>query len=524
MHFLISDLTPSVGIASSVFGLGVLAWWRNRWARGSAVFALIAMILALWTSVDWFQEMQASALPQQITVWRVMFYLSACLAPSLALHASAIQGARPFRLKTFLTYAVSLALFFVIDSAFLLRGAYPNAAIGYALLDIGVVAAIVFHIGTFATVAARLLPASYDESASRDDRRRLVYAFVLLALFLIAGLAQFVDGPIPDGLTVSILAGTFFVVSSMAFIRVRLFEVEVTPLEVFLLLLISGASVLVLEADATADAFLSFVGVALVGVFGVMAVNAVRREAARRRAVERMNCALVSVDEEKTDFVNMMAHQLRGPLGGIRFSSDMLIRGDYGALPEKARDVIRLIKNSADRLLSLSETALNAARSEAGVFRTERTIVNPTAEIQTLLGEVRPFAVAKGIALEACISDVSERLSIDAEILRNVTFNLVDNAIKYTDEGRVDVEVFMRDGRLTVEVTDTGAGLSHEDIEGLFKRFHRAGDGKRQGVGLGLYVVKKLLDAAHGSVAVESPGRGKGSRFTADIPCGQVDG
>ncbi|MFH1078355.1 MAG: HAMP domain-containing sensor histidine kinase [Patescibacteria group bacterium] len=524
MHLLTSSLTPSIGIAASVFGLGVLAWWRNRWARGSFLFALIAMVLALWTSVDWFQGMRTSALPSQITVWRVMFYLSACFAPSLALHASAILGARPFRLKTFVTYAVSLALFFLIDSAFLLRASYPAAALGYALLDFGVISAVVFHMGALATVAARLMPASYDESSPRDDRRRMIYGFVLLALFLLAGFFQFVASPLPAGMVVATLALGFFVVSAMAFIRVRLFEIEVTPLEVFLLLLISGATVVVLESDTAAAAILSFVRAAFIGVFGVMAVNAVRREAARRRAVERMNCALVSVDEEKTDFVNMMAHQLRGPLGGIRFSSDMLIRGDYGALPEKARDVIRLIKNGADRLLSLSETALNAARSEAGVFRTERTIVDPTAEIQTLLGEVRPFAVAKGIALEARISDVPERLSIDAEILRNVTFNLVDNAIKYTDEGRVDVEVFLRDGRLTVEVTDTGAGLSHADIEGLFKRFHRTGDGKRQGVGLGLYVVKKLLDAAHGSVAVESPGRGKGSRFTAEIPCGQVDG
>ncbi|MFH1973192.1 MAG: ATP-binding protein [Patescibacteria group bacterium] len=524
MHLLTSDLTPSIGIAAAVFGLGVLAWWRNRWARGSVVFALIAMTLSLWTSVDWFQEMRATALPTQVTIWRVLFYLSACFAPALALHASVILGSRPFRLKTFLTYLISLALFFLIDSAFLFRATYPSAALGYALLDIGVIAAVVFHIGAFLTVTARLLPGSYDESSPRETRRRLTYGFVLLALFLIGGLTQFMTGPLSSGTAVTLVAGAFVVVSSMAFIRVRLFDIEISELEVFLLLLLAGATVVVLQAHTPFDALLSFVGAVAMGAFGVMAIHVVRREATRRRAVERMNCALVSIDEEKTDFVNMMAHQLRGPLGGIRFSSDMLVRGDYGPLPEAARDVVRLIENGADRLLSLSETALNAARFEAGVFRSVRTVVDPASEIRTLLGEVRPFAKAKGVALEACFTDIPERLDIDVEILRNVTFNLVDNAIKYTDAGRVSVDVSYRDSRLVVVVSDTGAGLSSEDIEGLFKRFHRAGDMRRQGVGLGLFVVKKLLDAAKGTISVESPGRGEGSVFTANIPCAQVDG
>ncbi|MCI0479804.1 ATP-binding protein [Candidatus Uhrbacteria bacterium] len=524
MHLLTPTLTPSVGIAASVFGLGILSWWRSRWSRGSVVFTFMAMALALWTTVDWFESLRETALPQQITAWRALFYMTAAFAPALALHASAIVGSRSFRVRGLLAYAASFALFLIVDFAFVFRVTSPFSVLGFALIDIAAVSAVIYHFMALFAVAARLVPPSYDASAPRDERRRHVYGFVLIALFLFAGVAQFVSGPLPSGTTVTILAVAFFVVASMAFLRVRLFGIDLSELEVFLLVLVSSAAVVVLQSHTLFDALLATMSATLIGVFGMMAIRAVRRETARRYALERMNRKLVSLDEEKTDFVNMVAHQLRGPLGGMRFASDMLMRGDYGELAPAARDVIRLMKNGAERLLSLAETALNAARSDAGVFRSERTETDVASQIQTLLGEVRPFAKAKGLTLEARFDGVPARLAIDAEILRNVTFNLVDNAIKYTDTGGIDVGVTMKDGRLVVSVSDTGVGLSPDDIAGLFRRFHRAGDRKRQGLGLGLFVVRRLLDAAGGSIRVESPGRGHGSVFTAEFPCGQVDG
>ena len=522
MTLLPLDLSPSVGIAAAVFGLGVLVWWRNKWARGNVVFAILAMVFALWSSVDWFKALQATALPDQATAWRLLFYFSATVGPALVLHATSIIGVRPFRLKGWLAYAASLILFGLIVSSTLIRQADPSQFLGYFLSDIGMIATILFYIGTFGAVAVRLLPVLYSASSALLDRRRAVYGFFILSLFLLAGLSQFVACPIPGGVIITVLAGAFFLVSSMAFIRVRLLDADITAIEAFLLILASASLVVVMQARTAFDAFLSLVGALAVAVFGLMSVSAVRTGLTKRRELERMNRELISIDADKTDFVAMVAHQLRGPLGGIRFASDMLMRGDYGPLSEPAQNVIGLMKNSANRLLSLSETALNAARSDAGVFRTVRTVTDVTAEVRTLLVEIEPYAHAKGLKLESSFTGVPPRLTIDREILRNTVFNLVDNAVKYTQAGSVDVDAAYADGRLTVTVSDTGSGMTEDEIHGLFQRFHQGASGRanhREGMGLGLFVVKKLMDAAGGSVRAESEGLGKGSTFTMELPC-----
>lgn len=515
MSLLPLDLSPSIGVAAAVFGLGVLVWWRSRWGRGAVLFALLAMIFALWTSADWFKTLQPSVLPLQITIWRLIFYASASFGPALAYHAAAVAGSRPFRLKGWSAYALSFALFVLIDSSFLVRVAAPTEALGYALFDVGVIGCALFYAGMFAAAAARLLPVSHAVSADRLEKRRAIYGFVMLALFLLAGLTLFVSLPVPGAAAVTALACAFFLVSSMAFIRVRLFDAELTAIEAFFLILASGAIIVSLQAHTAFDALLSFAGALFVGVFGVMAVHAVRREISKRRELERLNRELVSLDEEKTDFTAMIAHQLRGPLGGLRFATDMLLRGDCGPLGDDARNVVGLMKNGADRLLDLAETALNAARSESGRFQTTRAATDVTAEVRALIAEVEPIARSKGLAVTSAFEDVPPRLMIDREILCNAVFNLLDNAVRYTQSGRADVNVALKNDRLAVTVSDTGAGLTKDELGGLF---HRGG------AGLGLYVVKKLTDAVKGSVRAQSEGLGRGSVFTVELPCARVDG
>jgi len=234
---------------------------------------------------------------------------------------------------------------------------------------------------------------------------------------------------------------------------------------------------------------------------------------------------LAYVKEAESDFLDMVAHQLRGPLGGIRASASMLAGGDFGKLPAKAREAIMLIEDSATRLLSLSDSFLNASRLEVGKYESLREPTNIHREIKTIVAEMKSAASSKHLALEIKIIDVPTNAAIDVEALRLVVFNLLDNAIKYTDAGTVELEATATAKKLTIQVADTGVGLSQGEMKQLFKKFHRGKNGHDKsvdGTGLGLFIVKRVVEAAGGDVTVVSDGPGKGSTFRAWLPFSAV--
>lgn len=215
----------------------------------------------------------------------------------------------------------------------------------------------------------------------------------------------------------------------------------------------------------------------------------------------------------------MVAHQLRSPLGGIRSASDMLINGDYGKLPAKAREILLLIKQSSERLLSFSETSLNAARLDSGAFKPLAVQLDPKMEIRMLVNESSLLAKGKGIELTAELHDLPVSVSVDRDILRNIIFNLIDNAIKFTDHGKVVIEAFVEKKKLYISVRDTGAGLTASDVKHMFTRFYRGKDhAQHPGIGLGLYVAKQLAEVAGGGITVSSQGSNKGTNFEVVLP------
>lgn len=220
------------------------------------------------------------------------------------------------------------------------------------------------------------------------------------------------------------------------------------------------------------------------------------------------------------EFVAMVAHQLRSPLGAIRSASDMLIDGDYGKLPPKARETVILIKQSAERLLSFAETSLNASRLDSGAFKPAPVSLNPSEDIVGLVKETEMLAKSKGIRLTSNLHDLPDQIVVDRDILRNIIFNLLDNAVKFTDKGSVEIEAFAKKNTFIIVVSDTGPGLSEAEVKRMFSRYYRGQDHKQHpGIGLGLYVARQLAEVAGGTINVASEGSGKGTTFTVELPC-----
>ncbi len=249
----------------------------------------------------------------------------------------------------------------------------------------------------------------------------------------------------------------------------------------------------------------------------------------RTEELERVNKELQSASQHKSRFIANMSHELRTPLNSILGFSEVLADQTFGELTENQERYVRNIHSSGKHLLELVNNVLDIAKIEAGKYE----MSFETFPIEDMFAEIfsimRPMAEKKAIALNLSIADNMDTLTADMMKLKQVFYNLISNAIKFTPEGgKVGVSVETEEGWGDSEdqvfarfkVSDTGVGIRPEDVGRIFDEFEQADTAfSRQygGAGLGLALTKKLVELHGGKIAVESR-LGEGSTFTVLIP------
>lgn len=238
--------------------------------------------------------------------------------------------------------------------------------------------------------------------------------------------------------------------------------------------------------------------------------------------LEGANKQLKELDEAKSEFLSVASHQLYTPLTAIRGYLSMLTEGDFGALDQKQQPIIGIINKSAERLIDLIKNLLDISRIESGRFELSLEVVDLARMAKEIVQDLMPNAMGKDLKLLFHKSDHAlPSIIADRQRLRQVILNYVDNAIKYTDHGHIDVRVVQRGEELEFQVSDTGRGIDPKEIANLFTKFTRtkeATHSRTQGSGLGLYVARQIIREHHGEAAVESSGLGKGSAFMVRLP------
>ncbi len=238
--------------------------------------------------------------------------------------------------------------------------------------------------------------------------------------------------------------------------------------------------------------------------------------------LEIANAQLRDLDKAKSEFLSIASHQLYTPMTALRGYLSMLREGDYGATPSKQQPIIKILETSSTRLINLIKNLLDVSRIESGRLELNLESLDFSHMVKELVQDLMPNALNKKVKLQ--YYQPAEQLPhvvADQERVRQVILNIVDNAIKYTDQGRIDVRVQQTDHTITLTVNDTGRGMTPDEMTKLFTKFTRVGGAskyRKEGTGLGLYVAKQIIREHHGDIEITSPGLNHGSTFYVHLP------
>ncbi len=244
------------------------------------------------------------------------------------------------------------------------------------------------------------------------------------------------------------------------------------------------------------------------------------------RELEEKGRQLEQASRHKSEFLANMSHELRTPLNAINGFSEVLLERYFGDLNEKQEEYLRDIAGSGQHLLSLINDILDLSKVEAGRMELEVGTFSLREALGNGLTMLRERAARHGIELFLDIDPDLDETEADERKVKQVVFNVLANAVKFTpDGGRVAVRAARADGEIRVSVSDTGVGIGMGDLPHIFEEFRQVGTGtaRAEGTGLGLALAKRFVELHGGSIRVESaPGRGSTFTFTLPQPAGLV--
>ncbi|GAB1543266.1 hypothetical protein NUACC21_59400 [Scytonema sp. NUACC21] len=242
---------------------------------------------------------------------------------------------------------------------------------------------------------------------------------------------------------------------------------------------------------------------------------------AQRQHIELQNIKLVEASRLKSQFLATMSHELRTPMNAIIGFSQLLLRPKCGELTSQQRDMVERIFNNGKHLLMLLNEVLDFSKLEAGKLDLKPEIFDLSQVVRATVEEMRSLAEEKNLSLLFKIESQNSIVFNDPTRVRQILTNLLSNAIKFTESGSIRVEVKeLTENKMQLAVFDTGIGIDPVDIPQIFEAFRQVDQSttrKYTGTGLGLPIIKALLQMMDGTISVESR-LGEGSVFRIELP------
>jgi len=257
---------------------------------------------------------------------------------------------------------------------------------------------------------------------------------------------------------------------------------------------------------------------------GMLVTSAIRDVTQRKMA----ELVLQRASQMKSEFLANMSHELRTPLNGIIGFAEFLADGKPGPLNPKQQEYLGDILTSGRHLLQLINDVLDLAKVEAGKMELHLENFSFREAVEEVCAVARPISQKKHIQIEVAIAPELGGVTLDQQKFKQVLYNLLANALKFTDEeGKVGIYAHLLGAhQVEVQVRDSGIGIKAEDLSRLFTEFEQLDSGiarRFEGTGLGLALTKRIVEFQGGHITVQSE-LGKGSLFTVvlPLPCGDI--
>ncbi len=226
------------------------------------------------------------------------------------------------------------------------------------------------------------------------------------------------------------------------------------------------------------------------------------------------------IDQAKTEFVSLASHQLRTPLTTVKWYAEMLLGNQIGSLTPKQKEYLNEVYGSNQRMINLVNDLLDVSRIDMGTFFAESEQIDLKELVENILKDYKPQISSKKLEINKTF-DGSSKIKIDSRMCRIILQNLLSNAIKYTlAGGKIDLKLNTSSNNLSIKITDNGMGIPADAQGKIFTKFFRAANVKEvdtRGTGLGLYLVKSLVEKAGGKLEFRSK-ENQGTTFEITVP------
>ncbi|MDB4939627.1 MAG: multi-sensor signal transduction histidine kinase [Candidatus Doudnabacteria bacterium] len=527
-------LSVGIAIAASVL-LGYKIYFENRNSATGKTFFAFTLVSSGWGIVNYLSYQFSSPvwllwltrLVLFFAVWQAFtFFLLSYIFPEdkITLPKWIVRYLTPavvlVSLLTLSPYVVK-----VIDG--LNQSGTPVFIPGMGIAVFGIFAVSLVAAGLFYLVRRILKTPKAERLQLRYFTWGTVLMFLAIICFNLILPAIFNQTDfIPFG-AIFILPFVFF--TGYSILKHGLFNIKIFSTEVLVLVLIVVNLFEIITSKGIYDLiFRVFIFFTLLLV-GILLIRSVQQEAKQRQELELLsgqlktaNIQLKEVDKAKSEFLSVASHQLRTPLTAIKGYASMILSGDFGPVEKTQKDSVQIIFDSAQRLAVLVGDLLDLSRIESGRMEFDFDAVNVCEIIESVITEISQKAKDKGLYLYFDnINRSCPEIRADAEKLRQVIINLIDNSIKYTPKGGVTLTLMKVGEMLQFSVKDTGIGVDPAEKSKLFEKFFRttaANELTREGTGLGIYVVKKIVESHGGTISFDSPGVNQGTTFTVTFP------
>lgn len=525
-HLLYYSYIPIL-IISSLLGIFILL--KDKKSLLNQLFFIITISFALWilnVLIQWI------AIPNSLIYlsWKIMpiFEIPIYLGSVYFVYVFASKKDLPSLYKKILLIVYLGFVFFsftklnIADYDYV----YCEGIPGFLLY-------VMFGVELLSIIIISFIASRYLKNQNTNHRDKKILKFVTFGIIIFLSIFWYseVFGVVTKEYGINLIGpvGAFVFVGliTYAIVQYKAFNIKMLAAQALVFSLIILISSQFFFIEITTNFILNGITLIMVVLVGLNLIYSIKKEVEQKEKLERLkikleeaNDKLKKIDELKTEFLSLASHQLRSPLTVAQGYLSMILEGDYGEINDEAKEVIERVFLSSKNLSKVVEDLLNVTKIEQGGMKYEMVSFDLSSLTREIVNYFSINAERKNLKILFKNKEGSNfYVNGDKEKIRQVILNLIDNSIKYTKEGGIDIFVDKKDDKILISIKDTGVGLSKEVKQSLFKKFARGEGGKidSSGTGLGLYLAKEIIEAHKGRVWVESPGLNMGSTFYIEL-------